>query len=283
MLPVVTRLAPPACPFSGFLARDWGEGSVTDQLHKVGFALHEELAAELGVSSYRRIPVLGISPGQKSGRTRTDLCPSWLDGEFEQARLMDQDGGAQVAPLELCTKLADAAVANGAELRIGTVEGIRTEGSGAARRVRSVMVDGAEIECSAFVVAMGPWACLAQDWFEMPVPMTGIKSTSVVFQSPPGEEVEPFALFCGEDHRFGTHLEVYPRSSGEVRAQWGHGARAERASRAVLASRKGALGKWPREKCCSRLCAPPTRPCRRPSGTGPLGRCTSAALAARST
>jgi len=28
--------------------------------------------------------------------------------------------------------------------------------------------------------------------------------------------VEPFALFCGEDSRFGTHLEVYPRNSGEV-------------------------------------------------------------------
>jgi hypothetical protein len=28
--------------------------------------------------------------------------------------------------------------------------------------------------------------------------------------------VEPFALFCGEDGRFGTHLEVYPRPSGDV-------------------------------------------------------------------
>ena len=28
--------------------------------------------------------------------------------------------------------------------------------------------------------------------------------------------MEPVALFCGEDSRFGTHLEVYPRNSGEV-------------------------------------------------------------------
>jgi hypothetical protein len=190
---------------AGFLARDWGEGSVTNQLHKVSFALHEELAAELGLTSYRRIPVLSISPGEKTKSTRTDLCPGWLDGDFAQARVMDADGGAQVAPLELCTKLADAAIANGATLRIGKVEGIRTrppavalaatdaapEGVTAGMRTRSataaaaggtsssesepprevcaVVVDGEEIECSAFVVTMGPWACLAQDWFDMPV------------------------------------------------------------------------------------------------------------------
>ena len=51
--------------------------------------------------------------------------------------------------------------------------------------------------------------------FDIPVPMTGIKSTSIVFKDA-SREVEPFALFCGEDSRFGTHLEVYPRNSGEV-------------------------------------------------------------------
>ena len=69
--------------------------------------------------------------------------------------------------------------------------------------------------CRAFACTMGPWAALAQDWFDIPVPMTGIKSTSIVFKDARGE-VEPFALFCGEDSRFGTHLEVYPRNSGEV-------------------------------------------------------------------
>jgi glycine/D-amino acid oxidase-like deaminating enzyme len=64
---------------------------------------------------------------------------------------------------------------------------------------------------------MGPWAALAEDWFGISVPITGIKSTSIVFKSKSAAEaVEPFALFCGEDDRFGTHLEVYPRSSGEV-------------------------------------------------------------------
>ena len=196
----------------GFLARDWGSGP-TVALHQVSFKLHEELAKELNIKSYRKIPVLSVTPGDRTGRTQ-DLCP-WLDGEIAQSQWMDKDGGAQVAPYELCTKLMDAAVANGAELKIGTVEGVeKGEGEG-GQHITSVVVDGKKIRCSAFVCTMGPWAALAQDWFDIPVPITGIKSTSIVFKDDK-KEVEPFALFCGEDDRFGTHLEVYPRNSGEV-------------------------------------------------------------------
>ena len=97
----------------GFLARDWGSGP-TVQLHKVSFALHEELAKDLDIKSYRKIPVLSVEPGKRSQRTK-DICP-WLDGEIKDSRWMDKEGGAQVAPYELCTKLMDAAVANGATL-----------------------------------------------------------------------------------------------------------------------------------------------------------------------
>ena len=44
-----------------------------------------------------------------------------------------------------------------------------------------MLIDGEAVACSQFVVTMGPWAALAQDWFDMPIPMTGIKSTSIVF------------------------------------------------------------------------------------------------------
>mmetsp|Transcript_20446 Transcript_20446/g.27750 ORF Transcript_20446/g.27750 Transcript_20446/m.27750 type:complete len:272 (-) Transcript_20446:158-973(-) len=128
---------------------------------------------------------------------------------------MDQDGGAQIAPKELCEKLMEAAVRMGAELRIGTVEGVETSvAPDGVEAVTGVKVSGEVVETDAVVVTMGPWSSLAQDWFRMPVPITGIKSTSIVFKS--DSPVEPFALFCGEDDRFGTHLEVYPRNSGEV-------------------------------------------------------------------
>ena len=196
----------------GFLARDWGSGP-TVQLHKVSFALHEELAKDLDIKSYRKIPVLSVEPGKRSQRTK-DICP-WLDGEIKDSRWMDKEGGAQVAPYELCTKLMDAAVANGATLQIGAVEGVEKEDDGGESTVTAVKVDGKLVPCKQFVCTMGPWAALAQDWFDFPVPMTGIKSTSVVFKDA-SREVEPFALFCGEDDRYGTHLEVYPRNSGEV-------------------------------------------------------------------
>lgn len=44
----------------------------------------------------------------------------------------------QVAPLELCTKLIDAAVAEGAELLIGAAEGVQTEPDGEIERVTGV-------------------------------------------------------------------------------------------------------------------------------------------------
>jgi len=51
---------------------------------------------------------------------------------------------------------------------------------------------------------------VAGDWFGVPFPMQGIKSTSIVFPGSTEVATEPFALFCEED-RNGCHLEVYPR------------------------------------------------------------------------
>lgn len=196
----------------GFLARDWGNAATRD-LHTASFKLHEELAQTLGVTSYRRLPVLSVQPGARTKKT-TSICP-WLDGEIEDSQLMDEDGGAQVSPHELCCKLVEAAVGRGAELMIGTADGIATEPEeGGPDRVVGVRVDGKLIAADKVCVCLGPWAALAQDWLRTPVPMTGIKSTSVVFKS--DGPISPFALFCGEDDRFGTHLEVYPRNTGEV-------------------------------------------------------------------
>eukprot|EP00439_Symbiodinium_sp_Y106_P074572 s292_g14.t1 len=163
----------------GFLARDWGD-SITRKLHTVSFKLHEELAETLGIESYRKLPVLSAAPGPRSDRA-SDMCP-WLDGEVADVRVMDPNG-AQVAPLELCTKLMDAAVEAGAELRIGTAEGVETAEDGDIERVTGVIVDGETLPADKVCVCLGPWAALAQDWFGMPVPMTGVKSSSIVFKS----------------------------------------------------------------------------------------------------
>merc|ERR1719296_191505 len=41
----------------GFMARSWGDGTSTQKLHHLAFDMYEELCKELGVESYRKLPV----------------------------------------------------------------------------------------------------------------------------------------------------------------------------------------------------------------------------------
>ena len=61
------------------------------------------------------------------------------------------------------------------------------------------------------VVALGPWSCLLESWLDVPMPMEGAWSTSLVYSAPAAHaETEalsdalasaPAALFCEEDGR----------------------------------------------------------------------------------
>eukprot|EP00291_Cryptomonas_curvata_P004534 CAMPEP_0172187784 /NCGR_PEP_ID=MMETSP1050-20130122/21541_1 /TAXON_ID=233186 /ORGANISM="Cryptomonas curvata, Strain CCAP979/52" /LENGTH=136 /DNA_ID=CAMNT_0012862167 /DNA_START=179 /DNA_END=586 /DNA_ORIENTATION=- len=82
----------------GFLAGGWGDGSVTQQLHRVSFRMHEELAKELGIKSFRKIETLSVTGGR--GGAKGKMPVSWLDGQIAKASLMDK-WTAQVTPLEL--------------------------------------------------------------------------------------------------------------------------------------------------------------------------------------
>ena len=48
----------------GFLARNWGAGP-TAELHRVSFGLHEELATELSLCGFRKMPTLAVTPGAR--------------------------------------------------------------------------------------------------------------------------------------------------------------------------------------------------------------------------
>lgn len=61
----------------------------------------------------------------------------------------------------ICSALMDAAKAKGAQVIIGKVEGMESEG----RRVTGVVVDGSVIKCDCTVIAMGPWSCMAEGAF----------------------------------------------------------------------------------------------------------------------
>jgi len=200
----------------GFLARDWGIGTVTQHLHQVSFDLHEDLAKELGIDSFRRLPTLSVEGGKPKGRQQKQSQASWLDGEIRQLKVLDT-GTAQVTPAEITRALMDAALRNGAALRNAAVTGVRTEPKdGGGRRLTGLCLEGGEVlDAGTAVFAMGPWSSLAGDWLGVPIPMEGVKSTSIVYSGCDSARDEPFALFCAEDSN-GCHLEVFPRPNGDV-------------------------------------------------------------------
>ena len=209
----------------GFLAGGWGDGGVTQTLHRESFALHASLAEELQLRTYRKIPTLSVAGGPALSDQRPPV--SWLDGDVARAELMD-DATAQVTPSELTARLHEEA------MRVPGAETIIAEAVGVVRardpddpdpdsnpRVVGVEVrddDTGEITvipADVCVVAMGPWSTRASEWFDVDVPMTGVKSVSLVYDASSAVAKEPAALFCAEDAN-GCHLEVYPRSTGEV-------------------------------------------------------------------
>ena len=191
----------------GFLAREWGSGP-TVQLHHQGFDLHETLAKRLGITSYRRIETLSVD-----GSVKGQNIASWLDRQASSTSMGTPT--AQVTPLELTTKMWQAATVDGhATLVHGVAAGLQRDAT--TRRVTGVLVDDGSgaatvLPADVVVVALGPWSgVFAEDHLGITLPMEGVKSTSIVYNSVQALSTEPYALFCGEDAN-DCHLELYPR------------------------------------------------------------------------
>ncbi|CAJ1331614.1 unnamed protein product [Effrenium voratum] len=96
--PLLVERCAIACAASGhaggFLARGWGSGA-TEALHHQGFDLHEKLAKELDIRSYRRLPTLSV--GGKLRRDVKDRFP-WVDRAG--AEMMDQETAQARSGLE---------------------------------------------------------------------------------------------------------------------------------------------------------------------------------------
>lgn len=222
----------------GFMARSWGDGSPTQRLHELGFDMYKQLAKELGCESYRKLPVLSVAPGyQGIQKARDDtringILPEWLDGNVGRISALGYgDDTAQITPKEFVDKMLDKA-RDKIQVILGTCTGVETEQGSEqdARKVVGVKFNPRDegtsggslheqiLPADCVIVSAGPWSCAAEDWFQgaVKLPMEGIKSTSIVWKQPQGVNVDATALFCGEDNRFGTHLEVYPRPDGSI-------------------------------------------------------------------
>src|SRR2546427_619742 len=97
----------------GFLALDWCDGSPLGPLARASFALHAELAKELGTDyGYRRMDTfMGAARerGALSGAHRV-AAPPWLDGSrIVTATLATTETTAPASPARLTPALPDAA------------------------------------------------------------------------------------------------------------------------------------------------------------------------------
>lgn len=211
----------------GFMARSWGNGSPTQKLHELAFDLYPTICQEIGCKSYRKLPVLSVTPGYKGVKEARKkygtIMPDWLDGEVGRISPMGMgDDTAQVTPHEFVHKMLEA---SGERINVvfGTCCGVETtQGSGINRKLTAVKYrprdstgdEEVSLPADALVISAGPWSCAAEDWFQgaVELPMEGIKSTSIVWKKPDDlEEVDATALFCGEDDRYGTHCTLKSR------------------------------------------------------------------------
>jgi len=196
----------------GFLALDWCDGSLLGPLARASFALHADLARELGTDyGYRRMETFMLAARERGGRPADHQvpAPAWLDAE---ATVLDALGSvettAQVDPARFTAALVRAAEARGATLRLGVAEGVLRR-RGAAR---GVTVGGDLVEADAVVLAMGPWTGA----IDLPLPrIQGLKGYSVTLAA---AGVPAHALFVDYRTADGRRLEpeIFPRPGGEV-------------------------------------------------------------------
>jgi glycine/D-amino acid oxidase-like deaminating enzyme len=197
----------------GFLAQDWCDGSPVAPLARLSFALHAELAREIGADyGFRRMTTYMLAArerGAVAGGHRIP-APAWIDGPaVVAAALGSPETTAQVHPARFTTALLDAARNRGAALRTGVVEAVATRG----RAVSGVTVDGETLAADAVVLAMGPWTGRVKG---LALPrIHGLKGYSVTLGA---AGVPPDALFMDYRTADGRALEpeIIPRPDGTV-------------------------------------------------------------------
>lgn len=197
----------------GFLALDWCDGSPLEPLARASFALHTDLAGELGSDyGYRRLYTFMVAARERDAMPGGHRVapPAWVDGAgVVTARLGSVDTTAQVHPARFTAALMAGAERHGGRLRIGIVQELVHRG-GIARGVR---VDGEVLDADATVLAMGPWTGHVAG--PLLPRISGLKGESVTLTAP---DTPPHALFVDYRTVKGSHLEpeIVPRPDGEV-------------------------------------------------------------------
>ncbi len=197
----------------GFLARDWCDGTPVQHLARRSFALHAELAEQLGEDwGYRRLTTYRGGASFGTPRRGGAYDRGWLSaGVAVTQALGSTETTAQVHPAAFTAAMMRAAQAHGAELRLGRVTGLVRDRA----RVVGVKIDGETIAGDAVVIAMGPWSVLAAAWLPLPA-VFGLKGHSLVFDA--GASVPAEAAFIEYRDASGDVQtpELFPRPDGTI-------------------------------------------------------------------
>ena len=209
-----------------FLSNSWGDGTKRQALFHKSYDLHKELAADLNLASFRELSTVyrGVNGEDCEG----------ADGSLPFQVLRGQS--AMVDPHELTSSLLEKAMERGASLQKLSVEGLKLSPSSESDDARGssqisnkdmlataiIFDDGSKFmlkDEEPVVIALGPWSSRVEDWLNVPVPIDGVVSTSLVWKDVYNDEGNGYnhddnhrgiALFCEEDSN-GCHLEIYPR------------------------------------------------------------------------
>jgi glycine/D-amino acid oxidase-like deaminating enzyme len=197
----------------GFLALDWCDGSPLEPLARRSFALHATLPGEIGGDwSYRRMEAYG-GTYRRAEQARDRPSNARLAWVAEDVGIGGQIGSAettaQVDPGRFTQALMQAAIRDGARLRIARVEEVLRDDVG---RVRGVRANGEDIAADAVVIAMGPWSMVAAAWLPLPQ-VFGLKGHSLIYDT--GQAVPAQALFLEHRNAGGASApEIFPRADG---------------------------------------------------------------------
>jgi len=212
---VIVERARPAAAASGkaggFLALDWNDDNPVADLARAGFELHRTIADELGAEriGYRPVETLMVATRAEGSvdAYRRMPSPDWLDGNVAVHEVIGTTSTtAQVEPARFTSALVDAAVADGATLVTGVVDGLDRDAEDGP--VTGVSVDGEILPADVVVLALGPWTSRAQRWLALP------KGASILLQA----DIPAQAVFCEFIDADGTRRapEIYPRPGGVV-------------------------------------------------------------------
>lgn len=188
----------------GFLALDWCDGTPLQALARRSFALHAALPDKVGRDwGYRPVETLAVGSGRRTGRE-----PAWLGPGFAALGVLgDPATTAQVDPAAFTRALLDAALAHGARLVLGAVDGVLRDGE----RLTGAVVDGQPLRADAVVLALGPWSRSAAAW--LPLPRVGaLAGHSLLFR--PTVALSAHALFASDGSS--DTPELFPRADGTV-------------------------------------------------------------------